>query len=94
MGARVAFQDEHAELRLLILEDSALDAELEVEIIERAGYPCRWDRVQTPYLDRLHGIQVDLSDEPPPPPEGWEPYVSSAFPPSATGFDCMISNPQ
>ena len=38
-----------------------------------------WDRVQTPYLDRLHGIHVDLSDEPPPPPEGWELYVSSAF---------------
>jgi UDP-N-acetylmuramate--alanine ligase len=38
-----------------------------------------WDRVLTPYLDRLHGIEVEISDEPSPPPEGWEPYVSSAF---------------
>jgi UDP-N-acetylmuramate--alanine ligase len=38
-----------------------------------------WDRVRTPYLERLHGIEVEISDEPRTPPEGWEPYVSSAF---------------
>ena len=38
-----------------------------------------WDRVRTPYLEHLEGIEVEVSDEPPPPPEGWEVYVSSAF---------------
>jgi UDP-N-acetylmuramate--alanine ligase len=38
-----------------------------------------WDRVRTPYLERLHGIEVEISDEPPSPPDGWEPYVSTAF---------------
>ncbi len=37
-----------------------------------------WDRVRTPYLEHLQGIDVDISDEPDP-PRGWEPYVSSAF---------------
>jgi UDP-N-acetylmuramate--alanine ligase len=38
-----------------------------------------WDRVRTPYLDHLDGIEVDISAEPPTPPEGWEPVVSTAF---------------
>lgn len=38
-----------------------------------------WDRFETPYLQHLAGIQVEISDEPPVPPEGWEPYVSTAF---------------
>jgi UDP-N-acetylmuramate--alanine ligase len=38
-----------------------------------------WDRVRTPYLDRLDGVEVEVCDEPSPPPAGWEAYVSSAF---------------
>jgi len=38
-----------------------------------------WDRAQTPYLDHLGGIEVDISAEPPEPPEGWESFVSTAF---------------
>ena len=38
-----------------------------------------WDRVQTPYLEQLEGIEVEISDEPPEPPEGWEAFVSTAF---------------
>ena len=38
-----------------------------------------WDRVRTPYLEQLEGIELEISDEPPDPPAGWEVYVSSAF---------------
>ncbi len=38
-----------------------------------------WDRVHTPYLEQLEGIDVEISDEPPEPPEGWEAFVSTAF---------------
>jgi len=38
-----------------------------------------WDRVQTPYLEQLEGIDVEISDEPSEPPEGWEAFVSTAF---------------
>ena len=38
-----------------------------------------WDRAHTPYLERLQDIDVDISEDPPPAPEGWEAYVSSAF---------------
>jgi UDP-N-acetylmuramate--alanine ligase len=38
-----------------------------------------WDRVRTPYLDYLGGIEIDISPEPPAPPEGWESIVSTAF---------------
>jgi UDP-N-acetylmuramate--alanine ligase len=38
-----------------------------------------WDRVRTPYLEHLQGIDVEIADEPPAPPVGWEVYVSSAF---------------
>jgi len=32
-------------LHILILEDSAFDAELEIDLLEDAGYTCQWDRV-------------------------------------------------
>jgi UDP-N-acetylmuramate--alanine ligase len=38
-----------------------------------------WDRTRTPYLDQLVGIDVEISDEPPQPPPGWEAFVSTAF---------------
>lgn len=38
-----------------------------------------WDRVRTPYLDQLADIDVEIADDPPAPPVGWEVYVSSAF---------------
>ena len=38
-----------------------------------------WDRFETPYLEHLEGSQVEISDEPPVPPEGWEAVVSTAF---------------
>jgi UDP-N-acetylmuramate--alanine ligase len=38
-----------------------------------------WDRVRTLYLEHLGGIEVEISDEPPSPPDGWEPFVSTAF---------------
>jgi len=34
-------------LRLLILEDNPYDAELEVAMLEKAGYVCQWERVET-----------------------------------------------
>jgi UDP-N-acetylmuramate--alanine ligase len=38
-----------------------------------------WDRVDTPYLAHLAGIDVEISPEPPAPPQGWESYASTAF---------------
>src|SRR5437763_682069 len=38
-----------------------------------------WDRADTPYLRHLEGIAVEISPEPPAPPDGWEVYVSTAF---------------
>jgi UDP-N-acetylmuramate--alanine ligase len=38
-----------------------------------------WDRVHTPYLDRLDDIDVEISAEPPQPPPGWEVFASTAF---------------
>ena len=38
-----------------------------------------WDRVATPYLEHLGGIEVELGPEPVVPP-GWEAVVSSAYP--------------
>jgi UDP-N-acetylmuramate--alanine ligase len=38
-----------------------------------------WDRVDTPYLAHLDGIDVTITPEPPQPPDGWEVYVSTAF---------------
>jgi UDP-N-acetylmuramate--alanine ligase len=44
-----------------------------------------WDRVRTPYLEHLDGIDVAIADEPPEPPPGWEVFVSSAFADRVTG---------
>jgi UDP-N-acetylmuramate--alanine ligase len=38
-----------------------------------------WDRVETPYLEHLEGIDVEISPDPPQPPAGWEAFVSTAF---------------
>ena len=38
-----------------------------------------WDRVETPYLAHLDGIDVTIAPEPPAPPAGSEVYVSTAF---------------
>ena len=38
-----------------------------------------WDRVETPYLAQLDGVDVTVSPEPPEPPAGYEHYVSSAY---------------
>jgi UDP-N-acetylmuramate--alanine ligase len=38
-----------------------------------------WDRADTPYLRHLDGIEVTISADPPPPPAGWEAYVSTAY---------------
>ncbi len=38
-----------------------------------------WDRVETPYLAHLEGIDVTIAPESPPPPDGWDVYVSTAF---------------
>jgi len=38
-----------------------------------------WDRVETPYLAHLDGVDVTIAPEPPTPPAGWEHYVSTAF---------------
>jgi UDP-N-acetylmuramate--alanine ligase len=38
-----------------------------------------WDRVATPYLGHLDGVDVTISAEPPPPPPDAEIYVSTAF---------------
>jgi len=38
-----------------------------------------WDRVATPYLHHLDGIDVTIAAEPPQAPPGWEVYVSTAF---------------
>ncbi|HEY3541662.1 MAG TPA: cyanophycin synthetase [Gaiellaceae bacterium] len=38
-----------------------------------------WDRVETPFLSHLEGIDVTLAPDPPAPPAGWEVYVSTAY---------------
>jgi UDP-N-acetylmuramate--alanine ligase len=38
-----------------------------------------WDRVATPYLAHLEGIDVTIEPEAPAPPAGWEIYVSTAY---------------
>ncbi len=49
-------------LRLLIIEDSLRDAELEVATLEGAGYTCEWQRVDTraAFLRRLDAPHCDL----------------------------------
>jgi UDP-N-acetylmuramate--alanine ligase len=38
-----------------------------------------WDRVATPYLEHLPGVEVEIAPEPSGPPAGWEAIVSTAF---------------
>jgi UDP-N-acetylmuramate--alanine ligase len=38
-----------------------------------------WDRVPTPYLDALEGVQLEIAEQPVV-PDGWEAVVSSAYP--------------
>ena len=38
-----------------------------------------WDRVETPYLEQLAGVEVEIAPEPIV-PDGWEVVVSSAYP--------------
>jgi UDP-N-acetylmuramate--alanine ligase len=40
---------------------------------------CGWDRVETPYLEALTGVAIAISADPPEPPAGFEPVVSTAF---------------
>jgi two-component system, cell cycle sensor histidine kinase and response regulator CckA len=50
------------ELRLLILEDTPHDAELDIAVLEDAGYSCRWDRVETreSFLECLDRLDFDI----------------------------------
>ncbi len=49
-------------LRLFILEDDPLDAELMIATLEEAGYDCRWERVETraAFLAGLDAPDYDL----------------------------------
>jgi UDP-N-acetylmuramate--alanine ligase len=38
-----------------------------------------WDRVETPYLEALPGVEIAISADPPEPPAGFEAVVSTAF---------------
>ena len=38
-----------------------------------------WDRVETPYLKALAGVDIKISPVPPAPPGGWEVVVSTAY---------------
>jgi UDP-N-acetylmuramate--alanine ligase len=38
-----------------------------------------WDRVETPYLAHLEGIEVTIAPDAPATPAGWEVYVSTAY---------------
>ena len=38
-----------------------------------------WDRVRTPYLEPLDGVEIEIAPEPVV-PDGWEAVVSSAYP--------------
>jgi PAS domain S-box-containing protein len=50
------------QLHVLILEDDPLDAELEIATLEKAGYECLWDRVETrlEFLSQLETKHYDL----------------------------------
>src|SRR5260221_241075 len=49
-------------LKLLILEDNAFDAALEVEKLQAAGYDCDWQQVQNPEETERRRIARDLHD--------------------------------
>jgi UDP-N-acetylmuramate--alanine ligase len=38
-----------------------------------------WDRTETVYLGPLNGVDITISPQPPPAPDGWEAVVSTAF---------------
>ena len=38
-----------------------------------------WDRHDTPYLDQLEGVDIEISPSPPATLKGWEPIVSTAY---------------
>jgi UDP-N-acetylmuramate--alanine ligase len=38
-----------------------------------------WDRVETPYLSHLEGIEFTIAPDAPATPAGWEVYVSTAY---------------
>jgi UDP-N-acetylmuramate--alanine ligase len=38
-----------------------------------------WDRADTPYLEHLEGIEVEISADPTDPPADWESFVSTAY---------------
>jgi UDP-N-acetylmuramate--alanine ligase len=44
-----------------------------------------WDRVATPYLTALAGVDVDITPDPPKRPAGWEVVVSTAYAPVVDG---------
>ncbi|MBI9045567.1 MAG: PAS domain S-box protein [Anaerolineaceae bacterium] len=49
-------------LHILIIEDDFLDAELEISILEKSGYVCKWERVETrsEFLAQLESSDFDL----------------------------------
>ncbi len=49
-------------LKILILEDNPLDAQLEIETLSRAGYDCQWDLVEKrdEYIEKLKSKVYDL----------------------------------
>jgi signal transduction histidine kinase len=59
-GSRLA--GTRQDLTILVLEDSLADAELEVALLEEAGFACRWGRAQTreEFLSRLQSGSYDL----------------------------------
>ena len=44
-----------------------------------------WDRTKTPYLEPLADVNVAISQEPPVPPDGWEPESGVRNQASGTG---------
>ncbi|HEY3384348.1 MAG TPA: response regulator [Vicinamibacterales bacterium] len=54
--------EKRTSLRLLMLEDDPLDAELEITALEEAGFDCQWTRVETraAFLAELDAPQYDV----------------------------------
>jgi diguanylate cyclase (GGDEF)-like protein len=50
------------QIRLLIVDDQAADAEISARLLKQAGYHCVWERVDTErsFRERLRGFQPDL----------------------------------
>jgi diguanylate cyclase (GGDEF)-like protein len=50
------------QIRLLIVDDQAADAEISARLLKQAGYHCVWERVETEqsFRERLHGFQPHL----------------------------------